>query len=131
MKYFVSALLIIVGIIHLLPLSGVLGADRLGRLYGMPFADANLLILMRHRAVLFGLLGLFLVLAAFRPTMQPAALTAGLGDFNVDGRLDLVLPYSDGGIGVRLGNDAGTFAGTAIYGTGSGVPAIGDIDGDG
>ena len=59
------------------------------------------------------------------------ASTAGLGDFNVDGRLDLVVPYSDGGVAVRLGIGDGTFAGTTLYGSGSGVPAIGDIDGDG
>ena len=32
---------------------------------------------MRHRAILFGLLGLFLVYAAFRPTLQVLALIAG------------------------------------------------------
>jgi hypothetical protein len=32
---------------------------------------------LRHRAVLFGLLGGFLVLAAFRPALQPLALLAG------------------------------------------------------
>lgn len=33
---------------------------------------------MRHRAVLFGLLGLFLVYAAFQPSLQPLAIIAGL-----------------------------------------------------
>ena len=33
---------------------------------------------MRHRAVLFGLLGLFLAYAAFRPALQPAAILVGL-----------------------------------------------------
>ncbi len=70
-------MLIVAGIIHLLPLSGVLGAERLGKLYGLSFADDNLAILMRHRAVLFGMLGAFLVFAAFRPAMQPLALIAG------------------------------------------------------
>ena len=32
---------------------------------------------MRHRAVLFGLLGAFLILAAFQPTLQPMAFLAG------------------------------------------------------
>ena len=32
---------------------------------------------MRHRAVLFGLLGLFLLFAAFKPAYQPLAFIAG------------------------------------------------------
>lgn len=73
MRYLVAAMLVVVGIIHLLPLSGVLGAERLAALYGLPFDDPNLAILMRHRAVLFGLLGLFLVYAAFQPALQALA----------------------------------------------------------
>ena len=77
MKYLIAAMLIVVGVIHLLPLSGVLGADRLSRLYGISFEDNNLAILMRHRAVLFGMLGILLLVAGFRPTLQPLALIAG------------------------------------------------------
>jgi hypothetical protein len=77
MQKLVAAMLIIVGIIHLLPLSGVLGTERLAGLYGLSFEDTNLAILMRHRAVLFGLLGLFLIYAAFRPSVQPLAFIAG------------------------------------------------------
>ena len=77
MRYLISAMLIIVGVIHLLPLPGILGKARLETLYGLSFSDPNLSILMRHRAVLFGLLGLFLVLAAFQPQYQPVAFVAG------------------------------------------------------
>lgn len=42
-------------------------------LYGVVLDDPNLAILMRHRAVLFGLLGVFLAVAAFRPALQPMA----------------------------------------------------------
>jgi len=77
MRYLVSAMLVIVAIIHLLPLSGVLGGERLAALYGLSFNDPNLAILMRHRAVLFGLLGLFLLFAAFRPQFQAIAFIAG------------------------------------------------------
>ena len=73
----VSAMLVVVGIIHLLPLSGVLGPERLAALYGLDFAEPNLAILMRHRAVLFGILGTFFVAAAFRPAWQPLAFVAG------------------------------------------------------
>jgi hypothetical protein len=73
----VSAALVVVAIIHLLPLSGLLGAERLAALYGLTFDEPNLAILMRHRAVLFGLLGLFFLIAAFRPELQGIAFAAG------------------------------------------------------
>ena len=67
MKHLPLIMLSLVGIIHLFPLSGVLGAEKLSTLYGIGFQDPNLLILMRHRAVLFGIFGVFLMIAAFRP----------------------------------------------------------------
>lgn len=78
MQKIITLLLVLVGIIHLLPVTGVLGAERLAALYGLTFREANVEILMRHRALLFGLLGLFLVYAGFRPALQPLALVAGL-----------------------------------------------------
>lgn len=74
----VTGLLVLVGIIHLLPVSGVLGVERLAALYGVSLGDPNLEILMRHRAVLFGLLGLFLLYSAFQPALQTWAIIAGL-----------------------------------------------------
>ncbi len=76
-KHIVATALVIVGVIHLLPLSGVTGSARLATLYGIPFDEPNLAILMRHRAILFGLLGLFLIYAAFRPSLQVLAFFAG------------------------------------------------------
>lgn len=73
----VTGLLVLVGIIHLLPVTGVLGVERLAVLYGISVAEPNLEILMRHRGVLFGLLGLFLVYAAFQPSLQLVAIVAG------------------------------------------------------
>ncbi len=71
------AALVIVGLIHLLPVIGVLGAAQLTTLYGVDFSPADLEILMRHRAVLFGLLGAYLIGAAFRPAWRRTALAAG------------------------------------------------------
>jgi len=45
-------------------------------LYEIELQSANLEILMRHRAVLFGILGGFFVYAAFTPAMQPLAFLA-------------------------------------------------------
>ena len=73
----IAALLVLVGVIHLIPVSGVIGAERLSALYGISITSPDLAILMRHRAVLFGLLGLFMIYAAFRPAFQPTAFLAG------------------------------------------------------
>ncbi len=99
MKYVVSAMLVVVAVIHLLPLSGVLSPARLSALYGISFDDPNLAILMRHRAVLFGLLGAFLLLGTFRPAFQAAALVAGL----VSVVSFLYLAWSTGGYNAQLG----------------------------
>lgn len=77
MHHLVSAMLVVVAVIHLLPLSGLLGSERLVALYGLSFDEPNLAILMRHRAVLFGLLGMFFLFAAFRPPLQTLAFIAG------------------------------------------------------
>lgn len=74
MPQLVSVTLFLVGLIHLLPLVGVLGAKRLHALYGIAFAEPNLLILMRHRAVLFGLLGALMIEAAFNSAHEAIAL---------------------------------------------------------
>lgn len=66
------------GVIHLLPLSGLVGPARLEALYGIPVDDPNLDILLRHRAVLFGILGAFILASIRRPTWQVPAITAGL-----------------------------------------------------
>ena len=67
----------VVGVIHLLPLAGVLGDERLTQLYGIDVSEPNLGLLLRHRAVLFGLLGALCVAAAFRPALRGLALVAG------------------------------------------------------
>jgi hypothetical protein len=76
-KYVVAVSLVIVGIIHLLPLSGVIGGERLSALYGLSLNEPNIAILMRHRAVLFGILGIFFLAAAFKQSFQPYAFGVG------------------------------------------------------
>jgi hypothetical protein len=80
-QYFISAMLLVAAVIHLLPLSGVLGAARLQALYGLSFREPSLLILMQHRAVLFGMVGTALTFAAFHRPSQLLAL--GLGFVSV------------------------------------------------
>ena len=73
MPQLVSVTLILVGVIHLLPLSGVLGKTRLHALYGIEVGETNIAILMRHRAVLLGLLGALMIEAAFNVAHQGLA----------------------------------------------------------
>ena len=73
-----AACLLVLGIIHLLPLTGAAGAERLQGLYGVAVTDPDLIVLMRHRAVLFGILGGYFVAAAFVPTLRLSALLMGL-----------------------------------------------------
>jgi hypothetical protein len=99
MRYLVSASLVLAGIIHLLPLCGAMGAGRLTALYGLDFSDANLAILMRHRAVLFGLFGAFLVFAACKPSLQAIAFIAAF----VSVLSFLLLAWSSGGYNALVG----------------------------
>jgi hypothetical protein len=73
-----TALFVIVGIVNLLPTVGALSAERLESLYGVPLSDPNLVILMRHRAILFAIVGALLVAAAFQSALRPVGLAAGL-----------------------------------------------------
>jgi len=70
--------LVVAGLIHLLPLPGVLGGDTLARLYGVVGLSPDLELLLRHRALLFGLLGGLLIAAVWRPDWQALAIVAGL-----------------------------------------------------
>ena len=78
MKIIVSSILFILAVIHLLPVMGVLGSDSLTRLYGVSVSDSNTEILLRHRAVLFAIIGLFLLLSVFKREYQPIAICIGL-----------------------------------------------------
>jgi len=78
MKHIVPAVLLLVALLHALPLAGVLGGARLLALYAVDAHDPNLALLLRHRAVLFGLLAAGLAGAALRPALHGAGLVAGL-----------------------------------------------------
>ena len=78
MKTLVTCALLIAGAINLYPVIGVFSVDQLEKLYGISLDDGDLIILMRHRAILFGLLGSFLIYAAFRNSIQVLACIAGL-----------------------------------------------------
>ncbi|HMR07420.1 MAG TPA: hypothetical protein PKA88_16680 [Polyangiaceae bacterium] len=93
-----TALMLAVAIIHLLPSVGFLGTTRLATLYAIEVTGPDLEILLRHRALLFGILGAFFGYAAFVPALQPIAFCgAGLsiGSF-------FYLAWAVGGYGSAL-----------------------------
>ena len=78
MNRIISVLLIFVGIMNLYPAIGVLSADTLAGLYSVTILDTDLQILMRHRAILLGILGSFIIASVFRPHLQESAIIVGL-----------------------------------------------------
>ena len=91
----ITVLLVLVGIINFLPVLGVLSAERISAAYAVTASSPDLEILLRHRALLFGVIGGFILVAAFVPAYQPAAMAMaavsmlgflwlawGVGDFN-------------------------------------------------
>ena len=72
-----TALVLVAAAINLAPVSGAFAPERMAALYGVDLGDPNLQILMRHRAVLFGLVGGLLAVAAFHPPLQTTAYVVG------------------------------------------------------
>ena len=78
MKYVCVVALLVAGLIHLLPIPGVMGASTLMRLYGIEVHDRNTAILLQHRALLFGALGVLMLSAIALPWLRITALSVGL-----------------------------------------------------
>jgi hypothetical protein len=73
----ISALLIIVGLVNGVPVVGLISSRQVQRQYGLNELDANLAILMRHRAVMLGIVGGLLIASAFIPAWRSVAMIAG------------------------------------------------------
>ena len=78
MKHVSIVALLVAGIIHLLPVPGVTGASTLARLYGIEVNDPNTAILLQHRALLFGVLGVLMLSAIALPWLRVTVLTVAL-----------------------------------------------------
>ena len=74
MNMLLPALLVIVGLINFLPVAGLFSAERLSSAYGIELLSNDLIILMRHRALLFGVVGGFILYSVFVPAYQSAAM---------------------------------------------------------
>lgn len=94
----ISSLFAIAALINLAPVAGAVSGAALESAYGVTLADPNLVILMRHRALLFAVVGVLLLGAAFRPGWRPIATAAGL--FSMVGFLLVLLV--EGGASEKL-----------------------------
>lgn len=75
----INTLLFLVGLVNFLPVLGVLSGGRIAQAYGIELPGPDLEILLRHRALLFGIVGGFVFYALFVPAMQwPAIVMAGV-----------------------------------------------------
>ena len=70
----IAVLLLIVGLINFAPVAGVISGARLAQAYNIELLGNDLVILMRHRALLFGIIGGFLLFSVYSPAYRPAAM---------------------------------------------------------
>jgi hypothetical protein len=77
MQHLWTLLVLIAAAINLAPLLGVFSPERMGPFYGVDLDDPNLQILMRHRAILFGIVGGLLLVAAFHPPLRSLGYAVG------------------------------------------------------
>jgi len=78
MKYVSIFALLVAGIIHLLPVPSVMGANTLAQTYGIEVTDPNTSILLQHRALLFGVLGVLMLSAIALPWLRITILAVAL-----------------------------------------------------
>jgi len=76
----ITGLMLVVALIHLLPISGFFGVERLTSLYDVEISGANMEILMRHRAILA--MQPIAFLAAFISLSSFFYLTLSVGGFS-------------------------------------------------
>ena len=91
-------ILLITGLVHLLPFSFLFFTQQLQKNYGIDMSDANLQLLLRHRAVFFGLIGFGLIFSAIKKSYYGWASTIGL----ISMMSFIVLFYEIGGINHQL-----------------------------
>jgi hypothetical protein len=77
MQHISTILFLVAAAINLAPAVGAVSPEGMETLYGLALGDPNLEILMRHRAVLFGIVGSLLVLATFHRPLRTVGYAAG------------------------------------------------------
>ncbi|WP_262690947.1 hypothetical protein [Kordiimonas aestuarii] len=78
-EIYIKLVFMLTGLVHLLPFSGLFRAARIEELYGISFGgDADLSLLMQHRALFFGIVGLLSIIAIWRVWLRPVARLVAL-----------------------------------------------------
>lgn len=76
-----QALLVVAGLINTVPALGALSVGKAYAAYGISPGGPDVAVLLRHRAVLFAIIGIGLVVAAFRPNLRAVAIGANALSF--------------------------------------------------
>ncbi|MBB5911708.1 hypothetical protein BJY24_000575 [Nocardia transvalensis] len=74
-------LLAVAGLINAVPVGGAVAIEKAYAAYGISPGGADVEVLLRHRGVLFGILGAGLLVAAFRPGIRSAMVVANAVSF--------------------------------------------------
>lgn len=79
MTKLITVCLIIVGLINFVPVLALISVQKLEEAYSISLLSNDLIILMKHRALLFGILGGFILYSVFVPIHQgPAIIMAAI-----------------------------------------------------
>ncbi len=78
MNYLIAFLFLAAGLINFAPITGVASSDQLERLYRLSAITPDIELLLRHRVVLFGIIGTIIMAAAFLPVLRLTATIAGI-----------------------------------------------------
>jgi len=70
-----SIILVIVGIINILPIMVFFSPSQTKKLYGLTLEGETLTLLMRHRGVLLSIVGIALIVAAFKADYRVFAIS--------------------------------------------------------
>ncbi len=77
-SWIVTGLVVLVGVLNLMPAIVFFAPERSMSLYAIELGEPNLSIVMRHRAVLLGLLGLALIFGALKKELLVLVIVAAL-----------------------------------------------------
>ncbi len=77
MKHLWTVLVLVAAAINLAPVLGAVSDGRMSAFYGIDLTDANIRVLMRHRAVLFGIVGGLLLASVFDSSLRILAYVVG------------------------------------------------------
>ncbi len=98
-RYGLLLVFMLVGLVNFYPVIGVFGPQQLQRLYGVAALEPDTVLLLRHRALLFALVGGLLIAAAFKPALRNFATAVGLASMLSFALL--ALPLAEHGEAVR------------------------------